>query len=52
MLNAALRTIEYASVDKTLFDFIPEVYIEAISSAYSALRNLFSPTVPFNDIPG
>ena len=52
MLNAALRTIEFASVDKTLFDFIPEVYIEAISSAYSALRNLFSPTVQFNDIPG
>lgn len=52
MLNAALRTLQNPSVDKTLFDFIPEFYIEAINSGYSALRNLFSPTVPFNELAG
>ena len=52
MLNMALRTLQHASEDKALFDFVPEIYFEAVNSAYSALRNLFSPTVPFNELPG
>ncbi|XP_028398244.1 E3 ubiquitin-protein ligase RNF123-like [Dendronephthya gigantea] len=51
MLNIALKTIENAKKDATMFDFVPEFYIEAICSGYSALRNLFSPTVVFNDLP-
>lgn len=52
MLNIALRTIENAKQDATMFDFVPEFYIEAICSGYSALRNLFSPTVVFSELPG
>jgi hypothetical protein len=52
MLNTALQTLQNAKLDSTVFDFVPEFYIEAICSGYSALRNLFSPTVSFNDLPG
>lgn len=52
MLNTSLKTLQNAKLDSTMFDFVPEFYIEAICSGYSALRNLFSPTVSFNDLPG
>ena len=52
MLNTALKTLQNAKLDHTMFDFVPEFYIEAICSGYSALRNLFSPTVPFNNLTG
>ena len=52
MLNAALKTLQNAKLDSTTFDFVPEFYIEAICSGYLSLRNLFSPTVPFNGLPG
>ena len=52
MLNTALKTLQNAKLDSTMFDFVPEFYIEAICSGYSALRNLFSPTVAFNDLTG
>ena len=52
MLNTALKTLENAKLDSTMFDFVPEFYVEAICSGYSALRNLFSPTVDFSDLQG
>ena len=52
MLNTALKTLENAKLDSTMFDFVPEFYVEAICSGYSALRNLFSPTVAFSDLQG
>ena len=52
MLKTALKTLQAAQEDNTMLDFVPEFYIEAVCSSYSALRNLFSPTVPFGDLPG
>lgn len=52
MLTTALRTVTNAKRDSPMFDFVPEFYIEAICSSYSALRNFFSPTVPFHDLEG
>ncbi|XP_046839611.1 E3 ubiquitin-protein ligase RNF123-like [Xenia sp. Carnegie-2017] len=51
MLKTALKTLQAAQEDSTMLDFVPEFYIEAVCSSYSALRNLFSPTVPFGDLP-
>ncbi|XP_022196553.1 E3 ubiquitin-protein ligase RNF123 isoform X2 [Nilaparvata lugens] len=51
LLRIVIRTLQGASSKGKLLSFVPEFYLDTLIELTTALRSLFCPTVPIDNIP-
>lgn len=52
LLNVLMASVKASSNEGVLFSFLPEFYLDSLFEICSALRVLFHPTCPVEDIDG
>lgn len=52
LLNVLVPTVKASAAESVLFSFLPEFYLDTMFEICTALRSLFHPTCPVEEIEG